>query len=253
VPDHLEDHLGTAAAGQLADRRHGVGLRRVDRVGGAELARPAELALVEVDRDDPLGAGHGAGGDRRVADPTAAEHGHAVARLHAGGAQGGAVAGRHTAADQAGRLRADARVDLDRLRGGDQGQLGEPADPQRRRQRGAVGQLHPLARLLAGGALPRVAAPAAPAPSARRPPGEHHEVARLEARDAVADRLDAAGDLVAEQEGELPVHDPVAVEQVGVADAARPHPHPAPRRVPGRAPPRSRPRRSRPWNQRRLP
>ena len=51
---------------------------------------------------------------------------------------------------------------------------------------------------------------------------------------SVADRLDDARGLVAEQEREVVVDRALAVVQVGVAHAARLHAAPAPRRVPGR-------------------
>ena len=52
---------------------------------------------------------------------------------------------------------------------------------------------------------------------------EDHEVAGRDVRDALADRLDHARRLVAEQERELVVDPALAVVQVGVADPAGLH------------------------------
>ena len=46
------------AAGRLPDRRHRVAGARVDDVGRAEVAREAEVALVDVHRHDPARAEH---------------------------------------------------------------------------------------------------------------------------------------------------------------------------------------------------
>src|SRR6201999_4531413 len=44
--DRLDDHVGPVAAGQRLDRLDQVSLARVDRVGGAELTGPLQLAVV---------------------------------------------------------------------------------------------------------------------------------------------------------------------------------------------------------------
>src|SRR5699024_5949013 len=62
--------------------------------------------------------------------------------------------------------------------------------------------------LLAGAALP-----------AHGPPVQHHVVPDLDVGDVLADDRDAAGGLMAQQEGELVVDTAVAVGQVGVAHA----------------------------------
>ena len=72
-------------AGQRPDRLDRVGTPRVDGVGGAHALGPLELPVVEVDGDDRGGAGQAGAGDGGVADPTAAEHGDAVARAHLAG------------------------------------------------------------------------------------------------------------------------------------------------------------------------
>ena len=56
-------------------------------------------------------------------------------------------------------------------------------------------------------------------------PVEDDEVAGRDVGDALADRLDRAGRLVAEQEREVVVDAALAVVQVGVADPARLDPH----------------------------
>ena len=69
-------------------------------------------------------------------------------------------------------------------------------------------------------AVLRAAALAGPALAAHRAPVQDDEVADLDVRDALADRLDGARGLVAEQERVLVVDPALAVGQVGVADAA---------------------------------
>ena len=101
--------------------------------------------------------------------------------------------------------------------------VGERADSERRRQRRAVAQRHLLRRVVRGEAVPGSAAQAGPARAAHRPPVEDDEVAGRDVGDAVADRLDDAGGLVAEQEREVVVDPALAVVQVGVAHAAGLH------------------------------
>ena len=72
--------------------------------------------------------------------------------------------------------------------------------------------------------------------AAHRAPVEDDEVARRDVGDAVADRLDDAGGLVAEQEREVVVDAALAVVQVGVAHPARLRRAPRPRRGRGPAP-----------------
>jgi hypothetical protein len=64
-------------------------------------------------------------------------------------------------------------------------------------------------------------AQAGPALAAHRTPVEDDEVAGGDVADALADRLDDARRLVAEEEGEVVVDAALLVVQVGVADAAR--------------------------------
>ena len=97
--------------------------------------------------------------------------------------------------------------------------------PSAGRQLGAVLERHLLGGVVGGEAVPRLAAQAGPAVAADRAPVEDHEVARRDVGDALADRLDDAGRLVAEQERELVVDAALAVVQVGVADPAGLHLH----------------------------
>src|SRR5215211_7080186 len=224
VADRLHGHVGAAAAGQAADGVDRVDLAGVDDVGGHELAGQLQLAAVDVDGDDLAGAGQGGGVDGGVADPAAAEHGHGVAPPHLGGVHDRPEAGHDAAADQAGRLGAGRRVDLDRLAGGDQADLGEGADADRRRQRGAVLQGHLLARVAAVEAVPGTPAQARAALPAGGPPGQDDEVSGGHVGDVGPDRLHRARGLVAEQERELVVDRALAVVEVGVADPAGPHP-----------------------------
>ncbi len=86
-------------------------------------------------------------------------------------------------------------------------------------------QGHLLRGVVGGEAVPGLAAAAGPAGAVDRAPVEDHEVAGRHVGDALADRLDDAGRLVAEQERELVVDAALAVVQVGVADPAGLHLH----------------------------
>ena len=70
-------------------------------------------------------------------------------------------------------------------------------------------------------AVLRLAPPACPTVAAHGTPVEDHVVAGGHVGDALADRLDDPGGLVAEQEREVVVDPALAVVQVGVADPAR--------------------------------
>ena len=72
--DGLDAHVGAVAVGERADRLDRVGLRRVDRVGRAELLRPFELPGVEIHADDRVRARELRRRDRRVAHAAATEH-----------------------------------------------------------------------------------------------------------------------------------------------------------------------------------
>ena len=80
---------------------------------------------------------------------------------------------------------------------------------------------HLLGRVERAEAVPRAPAQARPARAAYGAPVEDHEVAWRHVGHAIADRLDDAGCLVAEQEREVVVDPTLAVVEVGVAHAAR--------------------------------
>ena len=92
--------------------------------------------------------------------------------------------------------------------------------PERRAQLGAVGEGHLLGGVVGGEAVLGLAPPAGPAVAADGPPVEDDEVAGGHVGDAVADGLDDARRLVAEQVGELVADRALAVVEVGVADPA---------------------------------
>ena len=92
--------------------------------------------------------------------------------------------------------------------------------PSAGRQLGAVGERHLLRRVVGGEAVPGLALEAGAALAAHGAPVEDDEVAGRHVGDALADRLDRAGGLVAEQEREVVVDAALAVVQVGVADPA---------------------------------
>ena len=184
--------------------------------------RRAELPVVDVDGDDRGGAGEPRAGDGRVADAAAADDGDGVAAADVAGVHGGAEAGHHAAAEQAGRRGLGGRVDLGALTGGDQRLLGEGADAERRVKLGAVGEGHLLLWRCACRSSTRADRAGRPG-SGRRPPASSGPRSRPGSTSVtpVADRLDDAGRLVAEQERELVVDAALAVVQVGVADPAR--------------------------------
>ena len=194
--------------------------RGVAGVGGAELLGPRQLAVVDVDADDRRGAGQRGTGDRRVADPAAAEHGDRLAAADAAGVHRRAEPGHDAAAEQPGGRRRGRRIDLGALPGGDERLLGEGTDAEGGRQLGAVLQRHLLRRVVGVEAVPGLAAAAGAALAADRPPVEDDVVARGEVGDVIADGLDDAGRLVTEEERELIVDPALAVVQVGVAHPA---------------------------------
>ena len=160
-------------------------------------------------------------GDGRVADPTAADHRDRVTAAHAPGVHGRAEPGHHPAAEQAHGRGVCVAVDLGALPRRDERLLDERPDAERRGELGAVGERHPLGRVVGGEAVPGLALEAGAALAAHRAPVEDDEVARRDVGDPRADRLDGAGRLVAEEEREVVVDAALAVVQVGVADAAR--------------------------------
>ncbi|KAG5729879.1 S-(hydroxymethyl)glutathione dehydrogenase, partial [Termitomyces sp. T112] len=114
-----------AAVGHQHDLGHDIlaaHAPRVEEVGHAELAAPFLAGLVDVDTDDLVGAGKARTLNDIEADPAKAEDHDIVAHLHLGRVDHRAHAGRHAAADVAGRL--ERRVLAD-LRHGDFGQDGE--------------------------------------------------------------------------------------------------------------------------------
>src|SRR5205823_10636590 len=130
-------------------------------------------------------------------------------------------AGHHAAADETGRFGTRCGVDLHRLARGDEGQLGEGADAEGGAQWSAIRTRHLLRRVATVEAVPGSTAPARSTVAARRPPGDHDVVTRRDAGDTVADRLDRAGGLVTEEEGEVVVDGALPVVEVGVAHTAR--------------------------------
>ncbi len=146
-------------------------------------------------------------------------------RLDATGVGRGAEPRHDPAAEQTGRGRIGAPVDLRRLTRGDERLLRERADAERGRQRRAVGERHLLRRVVRVEAVPGPTAPARPALAAHRAPVEDDEVAGRDTRDVGTDRLHDARGLVAEQEREVVADAALAVVQIGVAHTARLHAH----------------------------
>src|SRR5439155_8972535 len=104
-PAHgLDHHVGAEAAGELPDGLDGIDDRSVDGVGGTESLGPLQLAGVDVDADDPAGAGQARCGDGGVADPAAPDDGDSVAPPDVAGVDGGAEPRHHATADEPGGL-----------------------------------------------------------------------------------------------------------------------------------------------------
>ena len=218
--DGVDDQVGAEAAGQCTDCLDRILRARVDGVRRAEPFRPLELAFDHVNGDHHAGTGDGGARNRRIADTATSDDRNRVAGRDRTGADRCAVAGHHTAADERRGLAASGRINLHRLARVHETALRKCADAERRRQRRAVVEGHPLACVLAVEAVPGTSAQATPAGAAGRTPRDHHDVAGRNVGDAFADGLDDAGRLVAEQEGEVIADATLAVMQVGVADAA---------------------------------
>ena len=155
------------------------------------------------------------------ADAAAADHGDGVAAGDAAGVDRGAEPGHHAAAEQAGRRR-PARAGSTLVHWPAATSVFSANAPMPSAGDSSV----PSASVIFCLALcvvkqyhgrPRRQARHC---AADRAPVEDDEVAGRDVGDAVADRLDDAGRLVAEQEREVVVDAALAVVQVGVADAA---------------------------------
>src|SRR6185312_12573401 len=101
-PDRVDHHVGAVTVGEVLNSLHWVQLARVDRVGRAEVARPVQLLVVGIYRDDPLGPDQSRARDRGVPHTTAADHRDRVVATDRAGVDRGAQAGHHTAAQQPG-------------------------------------------------------------------------------------------------------------------------------------------------------
>src|SRR3954453_4515851 len=85
VAARVYPHVYPDPAGQPLDRLVGLGVLRVDRVGGAHLPGPQHLPAVDVDGDDRRRAGELRPGDRGVTAAAAAEDRDALAALDRAG------------------------------------------------------------------------------------------------------------------------------------------------------------------------
>jgi hypothetical protein len=126
-----------------------VGRPALHRVRRAEVLRPLELPVVEVDGDDRGGTGELAR-PAIAASPTPPQPNTATLspRPTLPVFMAAPEAGHHAAAEEAGGRRGRRRVDLGALAGRDQRLLAERADAERRRQHGAVEQRHLLGRVV---------------------------------------------------------------------------------------------------------
>ena len=184
-----------AAAGELAHLADRVALRRVDGVGGAELAGQLELRLEHVDGDDLAGAGDGGALDAVEADAAAPDHGDGGAGLDLGGVEHRADAGGDAAADQRGPVERHVLADLHEAVLVDEHLLGERAHVEQRvGLLAGVGEPRLGARRPPHGVLAlaqrQVAGEAGLAVAAEHRQAGDHVVAGLHVGDLVADRLD---------------------------------------------------------------
>ena len=207
----VEDDLGALALGELLDRLDVVAVRQHGLVG-ADLLGERQRVRVAVD-DDDLGGGEGGEAlDADVAQPSRALHDRGRARVQQRHRLADRVVGRDTGVGE--------RRDVLRLRLGLELHAGPCAGAQVLRHAAVVaGQ----AGEVVVGALHVLAAPTRRAQPARGERVQDHGVADLDVRDPVADLVDPAGVLVADDVGQLRVHRgrPVAVDdvQVGAAHA----------------------------------
>ena len=112
APDGINDNVGAEAAGQLAHRRHGVFLDRVDRMRRAEVFGPLQFLVVAVDRDDHCSPGHAGTRDGRVADTTAADDRDGVTPTDISGVHRGSQTCHDATAQQTHHRGIGGRVDL---------------------------------------------------------------------------------------------------------------------------------------------
>src|SRR5262249_25459768 len=97
--DRLYHHVGAVALGEVPNLLDRVGFPRVDRVRRAELARPRELAPVDIDADDLASPGEACPEYRSAADAAAADHRDRIAATDLTGVQRRAEPGHHAAAE----------------------------------------------------------------------------------------------------------------------------------------------------------
>ena len=195
--------LGHQARGDLGDaRQRGVDVR-ID-VRGTELQRRIALPLDRLDDEDVAGARVDRALQRRHAHAADADDRDVLAGPDVGGAHRRAVAGGHAAADQAGHLERDRRVDLHHRALVHDHVRRERAEQRHREDvlalgldaEGAVG--HGRAAEQAGAQVAQVAQPGLTRRTlaAGRDERQHHVVARGDVLDAGADLGDDAGALV---------------------------------------------------------
>ena len=97
----------------------------IDAVGCAKLSCQVELAVVDIDDDNPTRLGHGRTNNRRQADTAETENGHRSAFFHLGGIHDRAHAGGYAAAQQAHLFQRGFLVDLCQRNLRQNGVLGE--------------------------------------------------------------------------------------------------------------------------------
>ncbi len=227
VADRLEGVIHPGSASESADRLHGVLLRAVDDVRGADTPGHLELAVEHVEADDLPGATDAGPLDDREPDAAAPEHGDGLARLEPRAPERGADAGEDAAPDERGAVERQVGVDPHHRVLVQQHALGVAADPDelphglaflRESRRAGL-----RARDDAAGAEVRMPAETLRAASAESRQAGHHVIAGTDRGHVGTHRLDDAGPFVSQHD--RPIERPSALTvhdvKVAVADAGR--------------------------------
>src|SRR5688572_30615342 len=204
--NRLDGIVGPAPTADLLDPSQRVLAPRVDQVGGAELARPLQLLIEDVDRDHPGRADQRGGLDGVEADPAAADDDHVRAGHDLGAVDDRASAGGDPTANQADDVergvladRNDADVGYHGV-GGVGAKLEVLADLLIAAAKAGGAIVEQVTWLVAQVAEVRPTDDAVGAATARRDVGGQDVIANLDLGYAWPDRFDHAGTFVAEDD-----------------------------------------------------
>jgi hypothetical protein len=85
----------------LPNRIYRVGVRGIDAVGSTEIPGKLQFIVLQVDRDNGVGAGNSGGSNRRQTDASSAKHSHRLATAYLRRMQDRARSRQHGAANEA--------------------------------------------------------------------------------------------------------------------------------------------------------